>query len=351
MIAVGNLTVVDATGAAVPLDGDLLCFVEHAFTPEAGRVLRLAAQAHAAGGRFRVVSVDSPSALAAWVAAMGAEVPVGADTNGALARRLGRFDEETFAYRPGWAQIDREGNVVAMGEEHFPQDPTLPIGRMKPPPHVGGAGVPGWAYYAGAAALALAAGTAYWRNPPGEAVQAPEPAPPPAVVAEPAVAAAVPAQAALPKPQPGQPKGQVGSGWYAVPPALAGNLVRVVEGALEVEGADLAKPPMACLSETTAMTGPIHVSGSWELDHVGTPRSKGGRVGVRLLDAAGKILPNEAVPGGAQVFVASGRLVQDWTAFNQTIPLNAATSQVRVCVDNLGGTGVVRVRDVVVSVE
>ena len=136
-----------------------------------------------------------------------------------------------------------------------------------------------------------------------------------------------------------------------MPPSLAGNLVRVVAGILEVEGAAIEKPPMACLSDTTPMTGAIVASGSWALDHVGTPSSKGARVGVRLLDGSGKILPKGVVPGGSQVFVATGRLVADWTAFKQTIPQHAGVAQVRLCVDNQGGSGVVRVRDVVVGLE
>ncbi|GDX81418.1 hypothetical protein LBMAG42_32290 [Deltaproteobacteria bacterium] len=350
MIVVGDLTLVDAAGAPVPLNGELLCFVEHAFTPEAERVLRLAARAHAAGGRFRVVSVDSAAALAAWVAAVGVVVPVGADPSGELARRIGRLNEGSWSYIPGWAQVDRGGNVVAIGEDEVPGGPVLAPEGVRPEPPAGGASLPGWVFYAGAGALALAAGVAYWRSPPPGAAEAIAPSAA-SIATEPAALPAATPEAPLPKPRTGPPKGEVGGGWYAVPPSLAGNLVRYVDGVLEVEGADLAKPPMACLSETTPMTGAVSVAGSWALDHVGTPGSKGARVGVRLLDAGGKILPQGVVPGGSQVFVANGRLVQDWASFKQTIPQHEAAAQVRLCVDNQGGSGVVRVRDVVVGVE
>ncbi len=351
MIVVGDLTVVDAAGEKVPLNGELLCFVEHAFTEEGERVLRLAARAHAAGGRFRVVSVDSAAALAAWVAATGAPVPVGSDVTGELARRLGRFDEASWAYIPGWAQVDRAGNAVALGNEEFPSGTVLPPEGTRPEPPGVGASVPAWVFYAGAAALALAAGLTYWRSPPGGPAGDHAAPPREADAPEAATAPLPPVEAPAAKLRTGSPKGEVGGGWYAVPPSLAGNLVRFTGGILEVEGADLAKSPMACLSETTPMTGAIAVSGNWALDHVGTPGSKGARVGVRLLDAGGKILPQGVVPGGSQVFVANGRLVQDWATFKQTIPQHEAAAQVRLCVDNQAGSGVVRVRDVTVGVE
>lgn len=350
MIVVGDLSVVDASGERASLNGELLCFIEHAFTSEGERVLRLAARAHAAGGRYRVVSVDSPAALAAWVAAAGVAVPIGADASGELARRLGRLDEASWAYIPGWAQVDRAGNVIVLGDDEFPSGPVLPPTGTLPEPPRGAPSMPAWAFYAGAAALALAAGLTWWRSPPHVAF---EPSVPPAdvVATEPAGSPTPPGETPAPKPRGGPRKGDVGGGWYAVPPSLAGNLVRFTGGILEVEGSDLAKPPMACLSQLTPMTGPVAVSGSWALDHVGTKGSKGARVGVRLLDANEKILPKGVVPGGSQVFVANGRLVQDWTTFRQTIPQHEAAIQVRLCVDNQGGSGVVRVRDVVVGVE
>lgn len=326
-------TVIDERGATRSVEGELLCFVEHAFTPEAEDALRRAAKAHAEGENCRVVSVDSAVALGAWVAAVGVRVPVGSDSSGGLARQLGRFNEETCAFDPGWARIGEDGAVTPMA-------PPESLGRPRT--------LPGWVYYAAAAALAVAAGWTYLRHPP-----APAPASP-VVSAAPLAEAPVSDAPSAPRPRPSGVRGVagvVGGGWYAVPPTLAGKQVRFTDGILEVEGADLPKPPLACLAETPAMTGAVRVSGSWSLDHVGTVTSKGARIGLRLLDIAGRILPQRAVPGGSQVWIANGRLVADWTPFNQVVPRAEAAASVRLCVDNLAGSGVVRVRDVVLSVE
>lgn len=328
-------SVLDERGTTVSVAGDLLCFVEHAFTAEAEAALRRASAAHATGKNCRVVSVDSAAALGAWVAAVGVRVPVGSDPSGVLARALSRFNEETCAFHPGWGRIGEDGEFTL-------EDPPEPSNLRR--------ALPGWVYYALAAVLAVAAGWTYLRHPPTEA----PPAAPPAVSTGSGTVPVAETLAPPPKkvrPSGGAARGVVGGGWYAVPPALAGKQVRFVDGVLEVEGADLPKPPMACLTETPAMTGAVRVSGNWSLDHVGTAASKGGRIGLRLLDVAGRLLPQGVVPGGAQVWIANGRLMADWAPFNKLVPRAEAAVSVRLCVDNLAGSGVVRVRDVVLSVE
>ncbi len=359
-----DLVLPDAAGAPTPLAGHLLCLVEHAFTPDAERVARLAARAHRQGTPCRLVSADSAEALSAFIVSLGVDLPVAADPDGTLARRLGRWNEATFAPRPGWAQVGRDGRVITAGDGDLPRallvflgtaqghaDPgTPPAERAEPPARMPPSG---WLYLGLSAALVVLAVLVYVASGgrsghTADVDAAPPPAPTAAQAsAEGAAPAAKPGRAAAS----GEVKGRIGGGWYAVPPALGGKQVRFVDGVVEVEGADTPKPPMACQEATVPLTAPVHVRGTWQLDHVGGPATKGARVAVRLLDERGTILPPGSVPGGAQIFVANGRMVQDWAPFEQVIAPAAGATQVRLCVDNLGGTGVVRVKDVTLTAE
>jgi hypothetical protein len=196
-----------------------------------------------------------------------------------------------------------------------------------------------WLYPSMATLVVLAALMVYERAGTPESSAAATSAPGAAVaargepVAELEALASPPPEAGLPA----VPRTTVGGGWYAVPPKLTGNLVRVEGLVLQVQGSKSGPSPMACLSEPTPLTTPIRV---------GSRASKGARVAVRLLDADGRLLPAGDVPGGSQLFLAQGRGALEWTAFEQRLAPVAGVSFARLCVDNRAGSGVVRVRNV-----
>lgn len=143
----------------------------------------------------------------------------------------------------------------------------------------------------------------------------------------------------------------VGGGWYAVPPSLAGRGVRYVDGVLELDGQAGSVTPMACLVDEAPLTGPVSVTGEWSLTGVGTVKTKGARVALRLLDAGGRLVPASSVAGGPQRFIAQGRRKLAWTAFDGKVEPAAGVATVRLCVDNRAGAGVVRVRNVVMRAQ
>jgi len=283
MIDILDARVFNEAGEGVSVAGELLCFVEHAFTPAAERAARLASRVLASGTACRLVSVDSSAALAAWVAGLGLAVPVGSDPEGTLLAVL-------LAYALGSA-----GSGSAGGE-------AVPTGAPRAPPRT-------------AAALA------------GDADAG--------------------GGAASPAAAPGERKGGVGGGWYAVPPTLAGDRVRFADGVLEVLGGSVDRPPMACLGTEPDLRAAVALSGEWSLDEVGNKDSKGARVAVRLLNAGGTMVEAESVAGGAQIFVVQGRRSLEWTPFSTRVEPHPAVTAVRLCVDNRAGAGVVRVRNVV----
>jgi hypothetical protein len=356
VIDLRGASLLDEAGRTVPVAGELLCFVDHVFTPAADRLAARIAAIAAAGSPCRVVSVDSAAALAAWRAGPGAGVAVGSDPDGALLRRIGRFDEAACAAYPGWAQVGRDGQVLAIGDDalpaavaHFSEVP--PAARSARAPASGATDPSAWLYPTLATVVVVAALLAWALSrgvpaapasvPTSEASRAPAPAP-----SEEAPPEGVPAGGDPAAPvERNKPVATVGGGWYAVPPQLAGQEVRFVSGVLEVRGAP-GSAPMACLAEEAALTSPVRLSGEWSLDGVGNKDSRGARVALRLLDASGHLVPADSVEGGAQRFVAQGRRSLGWTAFGDTVVPTPGVARVRVCVDNRAGSGVVRVRGV-----
>ncbi|MSQ03177.1 MAG: hypothetical protein EXR71_15020 [Myxococcales bacterium] len=339
-MSLADQTVLDERGAPTPIGGELLLFIAHAFTGEADAVARQAARALAGGIRCRIVSVDSAAALGAWMGELGLGVPVGADPHGALARRLGRYDTERFAFAPGWVQIGRDGLMLAMGDGELPAAMaaffTAPQPIAEPPRR---RALPPWLLPVGTALLLCGVLVAYVRSLP------------PAVLPVGAAPEAVRGDAAAPpaRQQGAGRKGLVGGGWYAVPPPLAGGPVRFGDGGLEVEGTPDGDAPMACLDPDRELSGPLRVSGEWSLDAVGGKETKGARVAVRLLDDSGRMVPKGTVAGGSQVFIVNGRRSLDWTPFFEIIPVTPRVAKMRVCVHNEAGSGVVRVRNLVIE--
>ncbi len=358
--------VLDERATPTPIAGELLLFVAHAFTTEADSVARQAARVLAAGTRCRIVSIDSAAALGAWMRELGHSVPVGADPHGALARRLGRFDAERFAFAPGWAQVGRDGLMLAMGDGELPAAMAAffaepgpvapgpaapgPAGSGAPAPETATQRAPGpwllpWLAPVATALFLCAALVAYVRSlPPALLPVGAEP-----VGAEPEAAEGGPAATPPAKQAGAGRKGLVGGGWYAVPPPLAGGLVRFSDAGLEVEGSPDGDGPAACLDPDQELAGPLRVSGEWSLDAVGGKETKGGRVAVRLLDESGRMVPKGTVAGGAQVMLVNGRRSLEWTPFSQEIPPTPKVAKMRVCVHNEAGSGVVRVRNVVIA--
>ncbi len=351
MMNVSDETVLDEHGAPASIGGELLLFVAHAFTNEADGVARQAARVLAAGTRCRIVSIDSAAALGAWMGELALGVPVGADPHGRLARRLGRYDTERFAFAPGWAQIGRDGLMLAIGDGELPAAMAaffatpVSLGPVVAGPAVAPdarprAALPPWLWPVGTALLLCGALVAYVRSLPAAVLP---------VGVEPSAEEAAADAPPPPARQAGAGrKGLVGGGWYAVPPALAGGLVRFGDAGLEVEGSPDGDGPAACLDPDQELTGPIGVTGEWALDSVGGKATKGGRVAVRLLDESGRMVAKGTVPGGAQVMLVNGRRSLDWTPFARDIPTMPNVAKMRVCVHNEAGSGVVRVRNVTI---
>lgn len=353
VIDLRDATVGDHTGAQVPVAGELLAFVEHVSTPEGNAVAERLERVLSAGTPCRLVSVDAPAALASFRKERGLRVPLGSDPEGALLGRLGRMNPATGAAFPGWAQVGRDGWLVAMGDGGLP--PALlawseHAGAAAAPPGAPAAGsVAEWLYPTLATALVVAvllAWTFRGEAPPGMA----DPASPTgsSEVAAEAVADAAGEGAFEEEPaaERATPRSTIGGGWYAVPPSLSGSTVRFSGGVLEVKGSRSSVTPMACLAEEASLSGPVVVKGEWSLDSVGTAKTKGARVALRLLGAEGRLMPAGSIPGGSQLFVAQGRRSLSWTAFEGRADPHAGVASVRLCVDNRAGSGTVRVRNV-----
>ncbi len=201
--------------------------------------------------------------------------------------------------------------------------------------------------------MVVAALGAWWVTRPAPAPVAGSALAPVVTSAE---AEAAPVDAELPEvevtpPRVARSSAIVGGGWYAVPPSLAGRGVRYVDGVLEVDGQAGSVTPMACLVDEAPLTGPVSVTGEWSLSGVGTVRTKGARVALRLLDAGGRLVPTNSVVGGPQRFIAQGRRKLAWTAFDGKVEPADGVATVRLCVDNRAGAGVVRVRNVVMRAQ
>ncbi len=346
MIDLRDVRLADHTGAMVPVVGELLAFVEHVLTPEGHAVAAQLERVFAGGAACRLVSVDSPAALASFRQERRLTIPLSSDAEGQLLARLGRFNVATRAAFPGWAQVGRDGSLVAMGEGTLPAALLAWSEAGAPASAAGGGGTPvsEWLYPTLATVVVVVALLA-WGFGVGAAPDAPEP--------EAAVASAeVPeADAEAPTPEEGPteraaPRSTIGGGWYAVPPSLSGKSVRFSGGVLEVKGSRTSVTPMACLSEEASLAGPVVVKGEWSLESVGTAKTKGARVALRLLGAEGRLMPPGSLPGGSQLFVAQGRRSLSWTAFEGRADPQPGVASVRLCVDNRAGTGTVRVRNV-----
>lgn len=350
MIDLRDVQVADHTGALVPVVGELLAFVEHVLTPEGHAVAAQLERVFAGGTACRLVSVDSPAALASFRQERGLRIPLGSDAEGQLLARLGRFNAATRAAFPGWAQVGRDGSLVAMGEGTLPaallawSEAGAPAAAPASAAARAGTPVSEWLYPT-LATLVVVVALLVWGFGGGAAPGVPEP--------EAAVGSGeVPeAEADAPTVEEGPteraaPRSTIGGGWYAVPPSLSGKSVRFSGGVLEVKGSRTSVTPMACLSEEASLAGPVVVKGEWSLESVGTAKTKGARVALRLLGAEGRLMPPGSLPGGSQLFVAQGRRSLSWTAFEGRADPQPGVASVRLCVDNRAGTGTVRVRNV-----
>lgn len=120
----------------------------------------------------------------------------------------------------------------------------------------------------------------------------------------------------------------VGKGWMTVPPTLAGTRIRLVEGALQLDGGDPSA--LACEAEATVLSGPRRVRGQWKVD--GLTRPEDAAITVRLLDA------NDEAVGEPLVIAQPGATTQEWTFIDRAVTPPEGAAQARICV-SVGGAG------------
>ena len=122
----------------------------------------------------------------------------------------------------------------------------------------------------------------------------------------------------------------VGVGWLAHPPTEVGKKLKLVDGALRIEGPEAGgRRILACQAEHTPVSGRTRVVGKWKNDGLQVDRSTDGlQLELRVYDAADK-----RIPWDENGMVARGAGPAEWSEFRTGLVLPPEAVSANLCVE------------------